>query len=177
VTTPNVSPRQKDVSLEDIAIAGVGQAALEDANRFGPKRSSMLGSVQIPGTAIECRQHPQTPFREGRRTNLGDEILNATTADTEVFFLATRDSHSGRLFVKMVNATASPRPSRFNLPGARNVAGTATALPLAADPQATNSIDVPQNVVPVSAKLAGVKSGLTYTVPANAIVVLTLQTR
>jgi alpha-L-arabinofuranosidase len=48
---------------------------------------------------------------------------------------------------------------------------------LAAGPQATNSIDVPQNVVPVSAKLAGVKSGLTYTVPANAIVVLTLQTR
>ena len=68
-------------------------------------------------------------------------------------------------------------PVQINLAGARNVAGTATALPLAADPQATNSIDVPQNVVPVSAKLAGVKSGLTYTVPANAIVVLTLQTR
>src|SRR5687768_2845209 len=87
----------------------------------------MLGSVQIQGTAIECRQHPQTPFREGRRTNLRDEILKATTADTEVFVSATRDSHSGRPFVKMVNARlrrarpdqpASSTECRWNRDGA-----------------------------------------------------------
>ena len=50
-------------------------------------------------------------------------------------------------------------------------------MTLAADPQATNSIDTPENVVPVASKVTGVKSGFTYTVPAHAIVVLTLETR
>lgn len=67
--------------------------------------------------------------------------------------------------------------TRSSLPLLHDVVGTATALMLAADPQATNSIDARQNVVPVSAKLTGVKSGFTYTIPANAIVVLTLEAR
>jgi hypothetical protein len=50
-------------------------------------------------------------------------------------------------------------------------------LTLAADPQATNSIDAPRTVVPVASTLPGVKSGFTYTVPASGIVVLTLETR
>jgi alpha-N-arabinofuranosidase len=110
-------------------------------------------------------------------TNLGDEILKATTADTEVLVSVTRDSRSGRVFVKLVNATAAAAPVQIDLPGAKSVDGTATALTLAADPQATNSIDDPRKVVPVSAKLTGVKSGFTCTIPANAIVVLTLETR
>jgi len=79
--------------------------------------------------------------------------------------------------VKLVNATAAAAPVQIDLPGAKSVDGTGTALTLAADPQATNSIDDPRKVVPVSAKLTGVKSGFTYTIPANAIVVLTLETR
>jgi len=110
-------------------------------------------------------------------TNLGDEILKATATDTEVFVSVTRDSRSGRVFVKLVNATAAAAPVQIELTGTKTIAGTATALTLAADPQATNSIDAPRNVVPVSSKLPGVKSEFTYTVPASGIVVLTLETR
>jgi len=110
-------------------------------------------------------------------TNLGDEILRARTTDTEVFVSVTRDSRSGRVFVKLVNATAAAAPVQIDLTGAKNVAGTATALTLAADPQATNSIETPRNVVPVASKLTGIKSGFTYTVPASGIVVLTLEVR
>jgi hypothetical protein len=81
------------------------------------------------------------------------------------------------VFVKMATATAAAAPAQIDLPGVKSLAGTAAAPRLAADPQATNSIDAPRNVVPVSAKLTGVKSGFTYTIPANAIVVLTLETR
>src|SRR4030095_11054382 len=42
-------------------------------------------------------------------TNLGDEILRATATDTEVFVSVTRDSRSGRVFVKG-NATAAAGP-------------------------------------------------------------------
>ena len=61
--------------------------------------------------------------------------------------------------------------------GATALGPTATALTLAADPQATNSIDAPATVVPVASKVTGVKSGFTYTVPAHGIVVLTLESR
>jgi hypothetical protein len=53
----------------------------------------------------------------------------------------------------------------------------ATAVTIAADAQATNSIDAPDRVVPVTSKISGVKSGFSYTVPAHGIVVLELSTR
>ena len=79
--------------------------------------------------------------------------------------------------MKLVNATAAAAPVQIDLAGSERVAGTATALTLAADPQATNSIDAPERVVPVTSTLTGVKPGFTYTVPAKAIVVLTMRTR
>jgi alpha-L-arabinofuranosidase len=64
---------------------------------------------------------------------------------------------------------------RLDLTGATTLAATATALTVAADPHASNSIDAPATVVPRASKVSGVKSGFTYGVPAHAIVVLTLE--
>jgi alpha-N-arabinofuranosidase len=110
-------------------------------------------------------------------TNVGDEILKTTTSETDVYVSTTRDSRSGRIYVKLVNATAVAAPVRIEVNGGKALATTATALTLTADPQATNSIDAPRNVVPVASKVTDVKSGFTYTVPANGIVTVTLQTR
>jgi alpha-N-arabinofuranosidase len=110
-------------------------------------------------------------------TNLGDEILKTTTSETDVYVSTTRDSRSGRIYVKLVNATAVAAPVRIEVTGGKALAPTATALTLAADPQATNSIDAPRNVVPVASKVADVTPGFTYTLPPNAIVTLILQTR
>jgi alpha-N-arabinofuranosidase len=52
-----------------------------------------------------------------------------------------------------------------------------TAVTLAGDRQDTNSIDTPERVAPKTSQVTGVKSGFTYTVPANGIVVLELGTR
>ena len=110
-------------------------------------------------------------------TNLGDEILKATAADTDVLVSATRDSRSGRVYVKLVNSTNADAPVQLELTGMPRLASTASALTLAADAQATNSIDAPRAVVPVPSKVSGVKPGFTYKVPAHAIVVLMLDTR
>jgi alpha-L-arabinofuranosidase len=59
----------------------------------------------------------------------------------------------------------------------KSLAATATAITMAADAQATNSIDAPEKVVPVTSTISGVKPGFTYTVPAHGIVVLELSTR
>jgi len=70
-----------------------------------------------------------------------------------------------------------PVTGRLDLHGMQTLASTATVLTLAADPKATNSIDAPQAVVPVTSKVSGVTPGFVYTVPANSIVVLVLESR
>jgi len=110
-------------------------------------------------------------------TNVGDEILKATATDTDVLVSVTRDSRAGTLFVKLVNPTNAPAAVRIDVMGVARLAPTATAVTLSGDAQATNSIDAPEAVAPVTSKVTGVKPGFTYTVPANGIVALMLETR
>jgi alpha-L-arabinofuranosidase len=110
-------------------------------------------------------------------THLGDQILKATAADTDLLVSATRDSRSGTIYVKLVNSSNAEAPVRLDLQGMQTVASTATVLTLAADPKATNSIDAPHAVAPITSKVSGVKPGLVYTVPANSIVVMVLESR
>jgi len=110
-------------------------------------------------------------------THLGDEILKTTTTDTDVLVSATRDSRSHVIYVKLVNASDAAAPVQIDLTGARTLSPTATTVTLAADPKATNSIDSPSAVAPVTAKVSGVKPGFTYQVPAHGIAVLMLESR
>jgi alpha-L-arabinofuranosidase len=109
-------------------------------------------------------------------TNVGDEILKASATDTDVLVSVTRDSRSRILYVKLVNPGNAAAPVQLEVSGA-TLRPTATAQTLAADPQATNSIDAPNHVMPVTSQVAGVEPRFTYTVPANGIVVLALGTR
>jgi alpha-N-arabinofuranosidase len=109
-------------------------------------------------------------------TRLGDEIVKASASDTDVLVSVTRDSRSRTLYVKLVNPAGTPAPVQLEVTGA-SLRPAATALTLAGDPQDTNSIEAPERIVPKSAQVTGVKSGFTYTVPANGIVVLELGTR
>jgi len=110
-------------------------------------------------------------------THLGDRILRTAATDTEVLVSATRDSRAGTIYVKLVNATDADAPIQLDITGVTTLASTGTAVTLAAERTATNAIDSPQAVAPVTAKVSAVKPGFTYTVPAHGIVVLTLETR
>jgi alpha-N-arabinofuranosidase len=80
------------------------------------------------------------------------------------------------MYVKLVNAGTAAAPVQLDIVGA-SLRPDGTAITLAGDPQDTNSIDAPDRVVPKTSQLTGVKSGFTYTVPPNGIVVLELGTR
>jgi alpha-L-arabinofuranosidase len=110
-------------------------------------------------------------------THIGDQILKATPSGTDVLVSATRDSRARTIYVKLVNAGDTEAPVQLDITGVRTLATTGTAVTLAADPKATNSIDAPQAVAPVVSKVSGVRPGFTYTVPAHGIVVLTLEAR
>ena len=109
-------------------------------------------------------------------TNLGDEILKTTSTDTDVLTSVTRDRKLGTIYAKLVNASDADAPVQITMTRPGSLSSTATALTLSADPQATNAIDTPARVVPVTSTVSGVKSGFTYTVPKHGIVVLTMRT-
>jgi alpha-L-arabinofuranosidase len=110
-------------------------------------------------------------------THIGDRILKATPTGTDVLVSATRDSRAGTIYVKLVNAADTEAPVQLDITGVRTLASTGTAVTLAADPKATNSIDAAQAVAPVTSKVSGVRPGFTYKVPAHGIIVLTLEAR
>jgi alpha-N-arabinofuranosidase len=109
-------------------------------------------------------------------THVGDEILKATAADTNVLVSATRDSRSRIVYVKLVNPDEAPAAVQLDVTGAA-LLSTATALTLAGAAQDTNSIDAPERVVPRASQVTAASSRFSYTIPANGIVVLELGTR
>jgi len=97
--------------------------------------------------------------------------------DTGVLVSATRDSRSRTIYVKLVNPADTDAPVQIEVTGAPGLASTGTALTLTGAAQATNAIDAPERVAPLTTPVSGVKSPFPYTVPRNGIVVLTLRER
>lgn len=106
--------------------------------------------------------------------NVGDEILKSTPADTPVQASVTRESETGRIIVKLVNPEPEAQSLKIALQGVASVAPTADVETLSADPEVVNSIAEPRKAAPVRSQISGVAPSFAYTVPANAIVVLTL---
>ena len=109
--------------------------------------------------------------------NYGDEILKVTVDGASIPCSVTRDSKHGVIFVKLVNPQSVPQPLTLDLKGVKSLKSTATATTLAAAPDDTNSIKDPAKVIPVTAKVSGVKPDFSYTLPANSITVLELGAR
>ena len=109
--------------------------------------------------------------------NLGDEILSVTFANTSVQGCATRDSQTGEIIIKLVNPELTPQSLPIEIKGVAALASKATVITLSANPEDTNSIRRPRNVVPVTTTLSGIKPGFNYALPPNSIVVIRLKAR
>jgi alpha-L-arabinofuranosidase len=109
--------------------------------------------------------------------NYGDSILRATLTGAPLLTSVTRNSKRGAIFVKHVNPEAAPQTLTIELKGVRSVRSRATATVLAAAPEATNSIDEPTKVVPVTGTVGGVAPSFTHTFPPHSITVLQVETR
>ncbi len=101
--------------------------------------------------------------------------LNASGLDSaspRLFYSITRDSARKRLYLKLVNASSTPQPVDIDFAGVR-LAETGTLITLsAASTQATNTIDQPNQIVPVETALHGVSNPLHHTLPGYAIQVI-----
>ena len=110
--------------------------------------------------------------------NRGDRVLpvsvKAATGDEEKRFFAsaTFDESSGEVIVKLVNATANQSVSTVDFSGANLVKrGTVTTLQ-AANLEAVNTLDVPDQVAPRETVFAPTASKFSVTLAANSFTIL-----
>ena len=152
------------------ALAGWGERAADPVNDHEPVDSSVaaIAAQGLLRLARVIRKRADTQGTQ-RRTASGTEVGAGDGAAVH----ADADEATRELVHDHEHSVA---PEHDGL-ASRTLATTGTAVTLAADPKATNSIDAPQAVAPVVSKVSGVRPGFMYTVPAHGIVVLTLEAR
>ena len=110
---------------------------------------------------------------------VGDHTLASKLdgANQKFFYSITGSAAKKRLYLKLVNGESSPQPLDIELDGAK-LAPTAKTVTLAAhDTQATNTIDHPTQLVPVSSTLPNITGKLHHVVPAFSIEVIEFEVR
>ncbi len=96
----------------------------------------------------------------------------------QIFFDATRDSRSGILYLKIVNAAGAAQRITVQINGCRKIASKCEAVSLTASSRdATNSLEQPQNVVPRTERLHNLGANFSREFPAYSITVLKLKTK
>jgi alpha-N-arabinofuranosidase len=112
-----------------------------------------------------------------RRRNGVDQPAS-TREVKSLFYSATRDSLSGKIIVKIVNRADAPQDVKIEISGVSSIADAGIATVLKADNRdATNSIDDPKKVVPVTEKVNGLGTSFTRTYPPCSITILELQAK
>ncbi|MEZ0326504.1 MAG: alpha-L-arabinofuranosidase C-terminal domain-containing protein, partial [Fimbriimonas sp.] len=92
-----------------------------------------------------------------------------------LFASATRDSRTGALYVKLVNALATPQEVAFSIRGG-DIASDGTMTVLRSDDlKAMNSILEPRKVVPVRSSVSGLGAAFQRTLPGYSVSVLALR--
>jgi len=110
--------------------------------------------------------------------HVGDQILEARLAGAALrfFYSVTRDSKDGKLYLKMVNATASPRPLTIRLTGVSEVSKNGKIVSMSASTaQTTNTILAPKRIVPNESTIHSAARQFSHTLPPYSIQVMELE--
>ena len=130
------------------------------------------GNVVLPVKAQDIPTHEmQAPGRRGGAAAAPQQV-------PALAFVATRDTATGTIYLKVVNGSGTPQPVRVDIKGVASVAPEGQAIVLAADsPQDTNSINDPAKIVPVTTKADGLGASFTRTFPKYSVTVLLIKGR
>ena len=95
-----------------------------------------------------------------------------------LFFDATRDSATGRIFLKLVNRNDTPQTVKIALAGAGAVATTGQVLVLKAGSGAdTNTLNDPTRIVPVAEKIDALSANFARVLPPCSVSILEIDAR
>jgi alpha-N-arabinofuranosidase len=113
--------------------------------------------------------------------NSGDLYLPTTVSDpaqaADFAASSVRESQTGDLILKLVNAGPAPKPLHVGISGAKGLAPTATKTVLAGDdPMAVNSFENPIRLVPETSSMAVDKS-FDYEAAPHSFTVIRIKTQ
>ena len=127
---------------------------------------------------VSAQNLPTYTWIQNGRTRNGQAQPPRTNEVKSLFYSATRDSAAGKIIVKIVNRADVAQEAKIEISGANNIADEGTATVLKGDNRdATNSINDPKHVVPVTVKVAGLGSSFTRSYPPCSITILELSAK
>jgi alpha-N-arabinofuranosidase len=151
------------------ALTSYGSPPYYVQKMFSHNRGDVVLTGQAEGIATREWQ-PPTP-RGGKEAPPPKQVPT-------LFYVATRDTQSGTVYLKLVNAVDTPQTVRVELKGVAAVAPDGVAIVLSSgSPTDTNSITEPTKIVPVTTKVTGLGTSFTRDLAPNSVTVLQLQTR
>jgi alpha-N-arabinofuranosidase len=95
-----------------------------------------------------------------------------------LYWVVTRNDKNHHIQIKLVSRGATPQPVRLQLSGLKSVAAKGTLTVLSSnDPDAGNSLDTPERIVPQTQVLSGVSRDFVVTLPAYSVSVLDFEAK
>ena len=165
----------------------------------GPNRSMQWSSDLIGYDALTSYGSPSYYAQMMFSTMHGDEILGTDSQNIptrqwqprafrggtpparqirEIFFSATRDSKSGIIYLKVVNAAGSAQPVRIQINGAPKIEPEGEVVSLAANSlNDTNALEQPKKIVPRAEKAVDLGADVAREFSPYSITVLKLRTK
>jgi alpha-L-arabinofuranosidase len=107
----------------------------------------------------------------------GDVVLPATLtapgSGSQVYASVTRDSATGTIYLKVVNAADEVQPVSVAVKGGEVTDSTGEAMVLTSDsPQDTNTLSDPRKIVPVTTRVSGLGRNFQYRFKPYSVTVL-----
>jgi alpha-N-arabinofuranosidase len=134
--------------------------------------SQYLGDVVVPITAENI------PTQTWQPPTPKDKPAPASKQAPTLFFVATKASKQGTVYLKVVNTAGTAQSVKLELSGARKIAPEGTAITLSsARPDDTNSITEPTKIAPVTTRATGLGPQFSYSFAPYSVTVLVISTR
>jgi len=121
--------------------------------------------VPVEGANIPVQTRPAT-----KRDSAAHKLPQPIPA---MFYVATKDTKTGTLFLKVVNTTGKAQQVDIDLKGAGKISPEGTLVVIKGDqPGDTNTIVEPKKIVPLTSGIKGISSRFTRTFDAYSVSVL-----
>ncbi len=120
--------------------------------------------IEVRGSRIRC-------YLDGQLVHDVQDV-----AGRAVHAVASRNSRTGEIILKVVNASDQPVDTEFDLQGSRQLASQGTLVVLTgSSPDDENSLQEPTRVAPVQKRLTGLSNRFRQTLPAHSLSVYILK--
>jgi len=133
--------------------------------------NTYLGNKVVPITADGI---PTQTRKATRRDSTSGNMPKPIPA---MFYVATQNTKTGAIYLKVVNTTGAPQPVTLDIKGMVKLSGEGTIVVLKSDkPDDTNTIDNPEKVVPVTSKINGISKTFTRTFDPYSVNIVQINT-